>query len=661
MRRKNKNIDDIIQEELKYSEYINTRIKEINKKAKSGKEKGIKKKNNFKFLNEFKYLQTEERRLENELVIQLYNINENESETKTTNYKTKSDEILNHFYYNTRIEKEINKEFKIIFNLIKDLINKQKQSRMNNNKNNKQNKMNKRNNNISNINKDSVDIQNIQKLIEDLKITNNNLLELSENDFIELTKPTLNEDDNNISNEKNDFISLLFLNDSDNILNINEIDYISGQELYQAEQMNSLFIKFDHSNYYLYKNLINKILQNYFTPPIISYQIPIQLKEKTLLLLGNEKGNANIKKIENSFELVNAKYKSDYNSYIKDLNSKLIEISKEGITSSIKLQCNNFIYFIKTMNNNQDSVNKFLKENYSNINISKYKKYFEFINELYNYKNNIKILTVKYKDEIEKMKNNIIAILTEDINIQKNIISDRIDKYNFNTRKKQMELIHQKNVEIFNTKEKIKKEENEFEQKLKKRKEEEKKKKENLRQLINKERVKIFTEEKGIKQQQINENLKIEEELRRNKEKQELEKRLPYIINNNINSENKFLKNQRQKYINKAAVEENERRLNEIIENYKSRPKVEYDEKRLISITENLENRYHSINKKTDLDEKVQLFSHNGFTVEQLMKDFRYKVSSALYEAGLSNKLATQDALRDISLQTSPVINNNII
>ena len=360
-------------------------------------------------------------------------------------------------------------------------------------------------------------------------------------------------------------------------------------------------------------------------------------------------------------KLVNTKYKSDYNCYIKDLNTKLIEINKEGITSNIKLQCNNFIYFIKTMNNNQDSINKYLKENIANPSISKYKKYFEFINELYNYKNNIKILTIKYKEEIEKMKNNIILILTEDINAQKNIITDRIDKYNFNTRKKQMELIHQKNIEIFNTKEKIRKEENEFEERIKKKKEEEKKKKENLRHLINKERVKIFTEEKNIKQQQINENLKIEEEIRRNKERLELEKRLPYIINNNINSENKFLKNQRQKYINKALVEENERRLNEIIENYKSRPKVEYDEKRLISITENLENRYRSVNKKTDLDEKVQLFSHNGFTVEQLMKDFRYKVSSALYEAGLSNKLATQDALRDISLQTSPVINNNII
>jgi hypothetical protein len=142
MRKKNKNIDDIIKEELKYSEYLNTRIKEINKKAKTGKEKIIKKKNNFKFLNEFKYLQNEEKRLENELVIQLYNINENESDTKNTSFKTKSDEILNHFYYNTRIEKEINKEFNIIFKLIKDLINKQKGNKKNN-KNNKQNNINK--------------------------------------------------------------------------------------------------------------------------------------------------------------------------------------------------------------------------------------------------------------------------------------------------------------------------------------------------------------------------------------------------------------------------------------------------------------------------------------------------------------------------------------
>ena len=661
MRKKNnRDIDDIIKEELKYSEYLNNRIKEINKKAKTGKEKINNKKNNFKFMNEFKYLQSEERKLENELVIQLYNINETESDNKNNYFKEKSDEILNHFYYNTHIEKEIRSQFNIIFKLVKDLINKQKENKNSKNKNKsaKNDKITKKDNNENML--ENNNIINIRKLIEDLRTTNNNLIEMTEKEFIELTKPILVDETNN-NDEKNDFISLLFLNDSDNIININEIDYIIGQELFQSEQLNHLFFHFDHSNYYLYKNLINKILLNSFNPPIMNYQIPLQLKEKTLLLLGNEQGNNNIKKIEKSFELVNMKYKNDYNSYIKDLKSKLIDINKETIPLNIKLRCNNFIYFLKSINNNQDSINKFMKENCSVSNMNKYKKYFEFIDYLYGYKNNVRILTIKYKEETEKLKNSIISILNEEINSQKNIINDRIDKYNFNNRKKQMELIHQKNVEIYNNKEKIKREENEFEERMKKRKEEEKKKKENLRQLINKERVKIFNDEKNIQQQKINENIKIEEEIRRNKQKKEYEKRLPYIINSNIISQNKFLKNQKQKYIDKAIAEENERRLNEIIENYKCRPKIEADEKRLNSITQNLENRYRSINKKTDLDEKVELFSHNGFTVEQLMKDFRYKVSSALYEAGLSNKLATQDALRNISLQTSPITNNQII
>ena len=612
-KKNNRDIDDVIKEELKYSEYLNSRIKEINRKAKSGKEKSTNKKNNFKFMNEFKYLQSEERKLENELVIQLYNINESELDSKNISSKEKSDEILNHFYYNTRIEKEIKGEFNIIFKLIKDLIIKQKQNNPKNKKikstkNSKSKNINTNTN--TNININNNDIVTIKKLLEDLKSTNNNLIEMTEKEFSELTKPLLIDEVNN-ENDKNDFISLLFLNDTDNIININEIDYLIGQELFQSEQINHLLFSFEHSNYYLYKNLINKILLNYFNPPIMNYQIPLQLKEKTLLLLGNEEGNNNIKKIEKSFELVNLKYKNDYNSYLKDLKSKLIEINKEGIITNIKLRCNNFIYFTKAINNNQDSINKFMKENCNNNNINKYKKYFEFIDYLYGYKNNIRILTIKYKEETEKLKNNIINILNEDINTQKNIINDRIDKYNFNNRKKQMELIHQKNVEIYNNKEKIKKEENELEERIKKRKEEEKRKKENLRQLINKERVKFFNDEKNLKQQKINENLKIEDEIRRNKQKKELEKRLPYIINNNIISENKFLKNQKQKYIDKAIAEENERRLNEIIENYKCRPKIEADEKRLISITENLENRYRSINKKTDLDEKVELFNHN--------------------------------------------------
>ena len=79
-------------------------------------------------------MQNEQRRLENELVVQLYNINENEYDTKTSNFKSKSDDILNHFYNITRVEKEINKDFNIIFKLIKDLINKQKENNQNNTK-----------------------------------------------------------------------------------------------------------------------------------------------------------------------------------------------------------------------------------------------------------------------------------------------------------------------------------------------------------------------------------------------------------------------------------------------------------------------------------------------------------------------------------------------
>ena len=50
-----------------------------------------------------------------------------------------------------------------------------------------------------------------------------------------------------------------------------------------------------------------------------------------------------------------------------------------------------------------------------------------------------------------------------------------------------------------------------------------------------------------------------------------------------------------------------------------------------------------------DKDEKVQLFTNNGYTVENLMKDFRYKVSSALFEAGIIGTQASKDLLLQIN------------
>lgn len=330
MSRRNKDIDQRIQEELKYSEYLNKRVKEIKKKAKSGKEKSINKKNNYQFMTEFKYLQAEQRKLENELVIQLYNINENEnkSDSSNNNSKMQSDEILNFFYCNSRMEKEISKDFNVIFALTKNMIHDKNA-------------------------KDKENLNTINQLITDLKSTNDELIDLSEEDFKFLTTPSyVTTNDSNNNENKNDFISLLFLNDSDNILNINEIDYLIGQELFQSEQLKHLNFTFKHSNYYLYNNLNEKISNTYFTPPIVNYVLPLNLKEKTLLLMGNEEGNANIKKIEKSFELVNIKYKNDYNNLIKELNQNLTSINNEFINTYIKLRCSNYVYFMKNNNIN---------------------------------------------------------------------------------------------------------------------------------------------------------------------------------------------------------------------------------------------------------------------------------------------------------------------
>jgi len=78
---------------------------------------------------------------------------------------------------------------------------------------------------------------------------------------------------------------------------------------------------------------------------------------------------------------------------------------------------------------------------------------------------------------------------------------------------------------------------------------------------------------------------------------------------------------------------ENEQRIEKALENYSFRPKVEMDFNRVVQETEAL-----TLKKKTVLDkaDQVVLFRVDGFNVKDLMKDMRYKISSALYDAGLS-------------------------
>ena len=77
---------------------------------------------------------------------------------------------------------------------------------------------------------------------------------------------------------------------------------------------------------------------------------------------------------------------------------------------------------------------------------------------------------------------------------------------------------------------------------------------------------------------------------------------------------------------------------------------MEAKPQRLVSITQNLQNRFDNIqNGIPDQDEKAKMFTNNGFTVEHLMKDFRYKVSSVLYEAGIIDKQYSKDLLRNLA------------
>lgn len=73
-------------------------------------------------------------------------------------------------------------------------------------------------------------------------------------------------------------------------------------------------------------------------------------------------------------------------------------------------------------------------------------------------------------------------------------------------------------------------------------------------------------------------------------------------------------------------------RLDKAVEKYAFRPQVEGDFDRLIAETAAREIRKVTV---SDAADNVQLFKNPGYTTDGLMKDIRFKVSTALAEAGL--------------------------
>jgi hypothetical protein len=91
-------------------------------------------------------------------------------------------------------------------------------------------------------------------------------------------------------------------------------------------------------------------------------------------------------------------------------------------------------------------------------------------------------------------------------------------------------------------------------------------------------------------------------------------------------------------------AEAEQRRIDAAIEGYEHRPRLEIDRERVQQTTKS------QIAKKVEYDkaDAVVLFRNTGFTADNLMKDMRYRLSSALNDAGLAGSAYAQSLLNCI-------------
>lgn len=137
----------------------------------------------------------------------------------------------------------------------------------------------------------------------------------------------------------------------------------------------------------------------------------------------------------------------------------------------------------------------------------------------------------------------------------------------------------------------------------------------------------------------------IEEANRRQEQEQILQQNKPKVEQRQIIE--KFKQQEKLHLIEEKKQEpiRQQQKLDKAVENYSFRPQVELDSERVKQ-----EIKAREIRKNTGLDkaDQVQLFKNNGFTVDKLMKDVRYKISSALHDAGLSQTTYGQQVIKGI-------------
>lgn len=121
---------------------------------------------------------------------------------------------------------------------------------------------------------------------------------------------------------------------------------------------------------------------------------------------------------------------------------------------------------------------------------------------------------------------------------------------------------------------------------------------------------------------QILETQKIQEKIRNNKEK---------VNKRQLIQEQKILERLEDQECIQQKKEEDQARIKNAISQYPHLPKVAIDSDRVKQPTKSVQAK-KTLNDKAD---KVNLFPQTGFTVDNLMKDMRYRLSHILNEAGL--------------------------
>lgn len=117
---------------------------------------------------------------------------------------------------------------------------------------------------------------------------------------------------------------------------------------------------------------------------------------------------------------------------------------------------------------------------------------------------------------------------------------------------------------------------------------------------------------------------KVRENIKKNKEK---------VAERQTIQEQKIFDRLEEQELLIQEKESEELRINKAISQYPHIPKVEIDKERVKKPTKSKEAKKNALDKS----EKVVLFPQNGFTVDNLMKDMRYRLSHVLNEAGLQN------------------------